>query len=407
MTKKVACFALGGHITTQNASYKKLIQCLEPQGYRFFGAEDGFKAFDTGNVYELTSDCIPREFAGFIAGAGRNSLTNKDGTINYESLEKAKDFFKRGKFDIAVGSGGDNHGMQMDILNKHLDNLDVYVLNKTMDNDLGGMDGTGGAPHTDFTNGFHSAVVHCTNMIRQHYAGAWTNNLPYLIGHFGRESNWVGIAASYWGLADKLIYGELSEEHPGHSLETIAENITEAQDRNEKEYGRRFAMVVVPEGSKIQGINHASQELGDVHGHPKLQPELLVNELKTALETKYNLKTQTIGLTYELRNFTPTNRDLNLAESSAKIIAKTILEGKSGMESTFKIQENRIVIGTKAIEKVSKKRLASYYPKQLINPDTFEITEEIGEYYKPLFGQRENLRDWLPNKPSVVNIYED
>ena len=61
MVKKAICFALGGHITTQNASFRKLIQILKPKGFEFFGAENGFGAFETGNTYKLTSDYIPRD----------------------------------------------------------------------------------------------------------------------------------------------------------------------------------------------------------------------------------------------------------------------------------------------------------------------------------------------------------
>ena len=59
MVKKAICFALGGHITTQNTSFRKLTEILKPKGFEFFGAENGFGAFETGNTYKLTSDYIP------------------------------------------------------------------------------------------------------------------------------------------------------------------------------------------------------------------------------------------------------------------------------------------------------------------------------------------------------------
>lgn len=408
MTKKVICFALGGHISTQNASFRKLAEILEPKGYEFFGAEDGFKAFETGKVYELKAEEIPKDFAGFVAGAERYSLTEKDGTVNVEKLNKAIDFFKKGKFDISIGSGGDDHGKQMSILQKNLEGkVGVYVLNKTMDNDLGGKDGEGGkAPYTDFTNGYHTAVTVGVNMIHQHFAGAWTNNLPYLIGHFGRETNWVALALTYWGLADKVIYGELSKEHSGHNIEEIYKAILESQDKNEKEYGRRFAMIIVPEGTRISGLEHVSKELIDPHGHHKLNPEVLVIELKKELEKRYKLKTQTIGITYEMRNFVPTEKDIEYAEKSAEVIADAILRGEDDVESVFKIRDGKIHTSLAPIEKVSEKRYSSYYPKPLVNKENFEVTNEIGKYYKSLFGERKNLDELLPRRQKVFNVFK-
>jgi 6-phosphofructokinase len=404
MVKKVLFFALGGHIATQNASFRKLIEVLEPKGYEFYGAKNGFSCFDTGEVYRLKVDSIPKDFAGFVAGAGRSSLTKK-GIVDEEKIERAKRFFKTGGFDIAVGSGGDDHGKQMAILEASLEGkLGVYVLNKTMDNDLGGQDGFNGAPYTDFTNGFHTAVVRGVEIIKQHFAGAWTNNVPYLIGHFGREANWVGAALAYWGNADKIIYGELSEDHEGHSLETVHNLIEEAQDKNESLYGRRFAMIIVPEGTRISGIQ-GSSDLVDAHGHHKLQPEVLVSNLKDALEKKYKMKSQSTGITYEMRNFTPTEIDIVLAEGSAEVLAKAIEKGNSGVESTFKLEDCTTIVGLEKISLVSEKRLASYYPQQLINPETFEVTDEIGKYYSHLFGSKEPLGSWLPPKMESACVF--
>ncbi len=399
---------MGGHIATQNASFKRIVEILKPRGYEFFGAEDGFSVFDSGRVYKLNPSNIPRGMSGFIAGAGRHTLLDENNNVDKNKLDKAVNFFGKGKFDIAIGSAGDDHGTQMHLLKKSLEGkLHFYVINKTMDNDLGGKDGEDEAPYTDFTNGFHSAVINGVKMIHQHFHGAWTNNLPYLVSHFARDANWTGIALAYWGLADKIIYGELPKEHPGHSIEEIYNTIVEAQNKNQCIYGRKFAMIIVPESTKIEEIQHESDDLIDVHGHRKLQPEILVNSLKIMLEKKYKLKTQAVGITYEMRNFKPTNEDLVFAERSAEVISDAILRGESGLESTFKICDDWIEVETAPIEKVSVKRYASYYPKPLIDEDRFEVSDEIGKYYKALFGERMARSDLLPRKPKILYIFRN
>jgi 6-phosphofructokinase len=412
MVKKAVGFALGGHITTQNASFKRIAKRLEKEGYEFYGAKNGFEAFSTEEAYPLHSRDISKNIAGFVAGAGRASLTKEDGSIDKDMMQKANYFFEKHGFDIAIGSGGDDHGMQMKILKENLERkVGIYVINKTMDNDLGGIDMAVDregkvAPYTDFTNGFQTAVSVGIQRIKNAFSGAWTNNCPYLVGHFGRETNWVGITLAYWGLADKIIYGELPDSHPGHSIEKIRDLILESQDKNEKRYGRRFAMIIVPEGTRISGIEHASG-LIDPHGHHKLNPEVLVAHLKEELEIRYKLKTQTEGITYEMRNSPPTAKDIKFAEKSADVIADAILDEENkvdGLESTFKIVNGEVEAGLAPIEKVSQKRYSLYYPHPLINMGTFEVTDEIGKYYAPLFGKRKDFLGKMFKKHKVVSI---
>ena len=405
MTKKAVCFALGGHIANQNISFQKLRQLL-PE-YEFYGAINGFEAFNTRQVQNLNVGLFPSEFAGSIFGAGRFSLKNKDGSLNEERVEKAVEFFRKGNFDIAVGSGGDDHGVQMSLLEKILRenrgkigrDVDVFVINKTMDNDLGGEKGI-----TDFTNGFHTAASVGINEFKNHFSGAWTNNCPYLIGLFGRETNWVGATVSYFGNADRFLYGELPPEHQGHSIERVHDLIVESQDENEKKYGKRFAMITVAEGTRISGIEHEDSSIIDEHGHHKLNPEVLVVELKRSLEERFKLKTQTLGITYEMRNSPPTIRDMKYGTLSAEVIAKAIRQGASGYESVFKFQDDSVVANIAPIIEVSQKRYLESYPKQVIDKEALKVKEEIGRYYGPLFGKKQALESWLPSKPVVVQI---
>lgn len=407
--KRVVLFALGGHIATQNASFRALAESLEPKGYSFFGAKDGFAAFKTGEVYPLRAKDIPQYFAGFVAGAGRDTLMGKDGLVDAEKLERANDFLRRGKFGTVVGSGGDDHGMQIDVLNKNLgDVVNCFVINKTMDNDLGAKDGLNGAPHTDFTNGYHTAVKAAVDSIKFHFSGAWTNNCPYLIGLFGRETNWVGLGVSHYGNADLFIPGELPNG-VSHSIENIHEAISLAQDKNEKQYGRRFAMVILPEGTSIEGIEHSSARIKDAHNHEKLNPQQLVLGLKETLESKFGMKTQATTITYKMRNSLPSERDLHYAEISSAVIAKAITEGEKGLESTLKIRDSKILAGLAPIELVSRKRHSADYEehtgRKFFDRATFQLTGEIDRYYEPVLGNLKfSLGDYLPDKMSPIIV---
>lgn len=408
MVKRVCCFALGGHISNQNASFKRLTERLEPEGFEIFGARNGFEAFDTGEHYRLKSEDIPENEAGFIAGAGRYTLKDKDEKTDWEKIQKAEDFVRRGKFNILIGSSGDDHSKQMATLSENL-GIPVYVLNKTMDNDLGGMDGKDGAPFTDFTNGFHTAVSTAVEMIHYHFLGSWTNETPYLVGHFGRYTNWVGAALAYWGLG-RIIPGEL-KHNESYPINQINEMIIEEQTKNEKKYGRRFAMIIVPEGTKIKGIEHSSKGLIDPEGHHKLNPEILVAELKNALELDYKIKSQPVGITYEMRNYPPTKKDIKFGKMSADVIANKILanNGCSGVASVFKIEEGKVRADVAPISRLAETRYVRYYEesngRKVIDFDNFRVTDEIGNYYKLLFGERKRLEDIVPGAMNKNNVF--
>lgn len=403
MAKRILCFALGGHIANQNASFRRLTELLEPRGYKVYGAEDGFRAFETGKYHLLELAKLHKNFAGFYTGAGRDSLVEKkeDESDKRIEISKAVDFIRREHFDVIVGSGGDDHSYQMDILRKSLEGkARVFAFNKTMDNDLGGPDGIDG-PYTEFTNGFHSAITNARREIGYHLSGgAWTNNVPYLVGLFGRESNWVSAVLGRYSFADRVIYGELAKEHPGHSIKKIYELIKESQSKRKAIHGRKISLILLAEGTKVSGVEHA-KDLLDIHGHKKLEPAVLAANLKEELEKQFGMKTHSIGITYEMRNYPPSPRDIRFGEMSAEVIADSILADKNGLESVFNFNDGKVLASVAPIDKVARKRLCSDYErakgKQLINRETFEPTEEIEYYYLPLFGKRRkfNMPDAL------------
>lgn len=416
MAKKALFFALGGHIANQNASFLRLAESLNREGYEVHGAIDGFNAFETGYVVDFNTTPIPERFAGFVAGANRASLKDKEtNEFNPKKIESAKKFFDKGKYDVIVTSSGDDHSKEAGYLDTLFPNLRVFSLNKTMDNDLGGKDGIDGAPFTDFTNGFHTAVDFAINAINMHYSGAWTNNCPYLIGLFGRETNWVSATSTYYSNADRLIYGELENDSDGHDLDKIFEIIRDSQKMNYHRFNRSFAMIVLPEGTRIKGIRHISGNSLDEHGHPKLNPEDLVNRLKERLEQKpYNLKTQSLAITYEMRNSPPTLQDLYFARISAdKIAAEILSNDSSGLSVGFRLGgENYLdtqpVLAP--IDKMSVKRFVKDYENhngvKVIDYDNFLVTNEIKKYYNHLFRNKQSLEEILPKNFNPFNIYE-
>tara|TARA_Y100000310_G_scaffold331012_1_gene403809 strand:- start:4466 stop:5725 length:1260 start_codon:yes stop_codon:yes gene_type:complete len=418
MSKRMGLLAMGGHISNQNAMFQELMRKLA-DGWEFFGLNNGFKAFETRELYELNPGfSVGAEFAGFYAGAARATLTDKDtGEIVPEKLHRAVEFIRAAKLDYIVGSGGDDHGKQLGILADALQEygINVLVANKTMDGDKGGIDGglythdehgSGYGPFAHTTNGFHTAIEAGLQQIIHHYAGAWTNELATIVPHFGRDANWVNAALAWYGFADLALFGELAIDNDGHSIADIAEATHVAMDANQQRYGRRFATIVVAEGTRVQGIESISGAEDD-HGHPKLNPESFALGLKAFLGD-YDISSQTLTLTYELRNHPASKKDTSLARLTATELAKAVKASRTGMEATLIFEDGKVKTDLVPIQWASEQRLTAHYERadgsNLYVPRTFTPADSIETYFKPLLGERGNLASHLPVKPTVISI---
>ena len=424
MVEKIGFVGLGGHILRQNEVFRALMKELGTGDYEFIGLEEGFKAFETGRVYPLTLESFlnsnQKVTSGLSFGFSRYSLTFPETIVPVpKKIEKGHEFVEAADLDWLVGCGGDDHGRQLKILGDYLkergSKCKVLVANKTMDGDLGGIDGerVNGyvAPFTDTTNGFVAAVSLLANNMLQAYHDAWTNGVPVIVTHFGEDTNFVAFGAGWYGWADLVYAGEL-DGRPAWKLNEMADDIRRVQSENRKKYGRPIAMIVIPEGSRIEGVNHISENLIDPHRHKKKHPEVLAAEVKEKLATYHNLSAHTMTFTYELRTFTQPNRpyslrkDRELAIETGKVLARAIREGQDDLESTIWVRGGNVEVGLAPIDLVTRKRFTKYSKFPWYDWETKKVRPEFGRYYDPLFnGGRVELEKLLPRKPQVVNVY--
>ena len=416
MAKRAGLLAMGGHIATQNTTFYSIMTSL-PE-WEFFALNNGFQAFESRELFELEPELLIPNFAGFYGGAARATLIDKEtGEVDPEQLDRAVEFIKAAKLDYLVGSAGDDHGAQLGILAEALKDHGIHVLvaNKTMDGDKGGIDGklythedhgSQYGPFAHTTNGFHTAIEAGLEQIMHHFAGAWTNEVVTIVSPFGRDANWVNAALAWYGFADLALYGELPVEHPRHSIQDILVRTEEAMVSNQQIYGRRFATIVVSEGTRVEGIEQESS-VKDPHGNSKLDPELLCLGLKAQL-SKYGISSQTLTLTYELRNHPPSEIDGDLAILTADELVKAMNNGQTGMEAVLKFQNNQVVSDLEPIEWASPQRLTRYYEqaagRSFYSPSFFRPLKNIEYYFHPLLGERGNLSDYLPTKPRIIHV---
>lgn len=410
MTKRAGFLALGGHVGTQNLSFRTIMEMLPD--WNFYGLENGFRAFDTGVLYPLEPGFLDPNFAGFYAGATRSSLTDKKtGKPIKEKIDQAIRFVRAANLNYLIASCGDDHGHQMDILREALEgegiDCKVLVITKTMDGDKGGEDGTSEgeyvAPYADTTNGFHTAITTGLEQLKNSYAGAWTNEGVTIFSHFGRDTNWVNAVLAWYGNADLAVYGELPENE-SHSLDNIAELASKAMENNHSQYGRSFATLVVSEGTRIEGIHHVLDN-HDPHGHHELSPSILGQKLKDELRER-DLKPQLYVVTYEMRNHPPSPEDMKYARITAEKIVEAMNDGVTGYEAVLKFKEGEVVSELVPIHLASQKRLVRHYPGKFYDSDTLSPLQEIETYFKPMFGERAPLDLWLPKRPKIVSVYK-
>ncbi|MBI4452485.1 hypothetical protein HY637_03585 [Candidatus Woesearchaeota archaeon] len=99
MTIRIGFVALGGHIITQNITFRTIIEGLGTKDYEFFGLEDGFKAFESGIMHSLGLESFLDSYGqivpGFVSGASRYSLLNElTDELDTAKIQQAVNFIK-------------------------------------------------------------------------------------------------------------------------------------------------------------------------------------------------------------------------------------------------------------------------------------------------------------------------
>jgi 6-phosphofructokinase 1 len=382
--QRIGVLCGGGHISSFNAGIRGILKGAEGK-YNVLGFVGGYRGLRGGEYVELNPEMINPAVAGTFLGSPREKFAD-------DELEEAARTVRELGLCGVITMGGNDHLSEAERLHSSM-NLPVVGWPKTMDNDLS---------HTYFTLGFPTAVDVGAKMVRDSHTGAITNRKIYVVIPFGRNTDWVPAALATWGAADLIIPGE--EEY---SLGKVMDSLVSAYVRNGDKYGRPFAVAVMSEGAKIDGLaSHIREGEIDSHGHQKLDPNKLAVVLREAAPAEIRGRLVVQPVTYVLRDSPPTPLDRNYATVAGRTCVEMISDGDFGMSVVFtRSPESNVVakVSRATLKLVSEQRKLK--PEGYVDYNNFSANGSFGEYYEPLFGkppEKEQLiRELFPSLKTI------
>ncbi len=227
----------GGDCPGLNAVIRAVVKtAVMDYGFEVVGFLDGFK----GVVEDMAKNLTLEDVSGILPRGGTIlGTSNRDNPFKYRTPEGVKDrseealnnLSRRG-IDLLITVGGD--GTQAIALKFAEKGVKIIGIPKTIDNDLGG---------TDQTFGFDTARTVATEAVDRLHSTAESHHRIMVLEVMGRDAGWIALHAGLAGGADVILIPEID-----FSLERAAEAI-----RRREKMGKRFSIVVVAEGAKIDG----------------------------------------------------------------------------------------------------------------------------------------------------------
>ncbi len=303
---KVAILTGGGDCPGLNAVIRAVVRRGEQHGFEFVGVRDGWKGLVEDDHFRLTRDTTSGilQLGGTILGTSRTNPFKRPG-----DAQRVMETLERHNIQAVIAVGGED---TLGVAKRFFDQgMKVVGVPKTIDNDLSG---------TDYTFGFDTAVSIATEAIDRLHSTAESHGRVIVCEVMGRHAGHIALHSGLAGGADVI----LIPERP-IVLAEVVEYLHTRQKR-----GRRFSIVVVAEGAKMERSGEAtvSDEL-DEFGHVRLGG--IGNYLARELERETGLETRATVLGHVQRGGTPTARDRVLATRYGVFAVDLVRQGKWGM----------------------------------------------------------------------------
>ncbi len=305
--KRIGILTGGGDCPGLNAAIRAIAKTAFQIGYEVIGIRNGWKGL-LDDEYEVldgikTSGIIDR--GGTILGTSRISpLQIENGP------QRVFDGFKKLGLEALVVLGGEGTLCVASRLFKM--GLPLVGIPKTIDNDVQG---------TAYTIGFQTAVQIATEALDRLRSTAESHHRVMVLEVMGRHTGWIATYAGMANGADAILIPEIPLD--AEKIENLCQMLIKRKER-----GINFSIVVVAEGTKLEGkaVTRKGKEIlggvGEVLGD--------IIEKRTGLETRVS----TLG--YIQRGGTPVAYDRSLATAFGVKATDLIKEKKYGEMTALK-----------------------------------------------------------------------
>lgn len=330
---KIGILTGGGDCPGLNAVIRAVVKtAIVEYGFEVIGFLDGFR----GLVEDMARELTLEDVVGLLPKGGTIlGTSNRDNPFKYVTDMGIKDMSSRvienlekHKIDVLITVGGD--GTQAIALKFQNMGINVIGIPKTIDNDLGG---------TDQTFGFDSALHVATEALDRLHTTAESHHRIMVLEVMGRNAGWIALEAGLAGGADLILIPEIP-----FTFKKAAKVIEERERR-----GKRFSLVVVAEGAKLEtGEQVVLRKVNDptepkrLGGIGRIVAERL--EEIVGLESRYTI------LGHLQRGGSPSPFDRLLATRFGYFAVKAAAEGQSGKMVALKGQNIRLVSLEEAVD---------------------------------------------------------
>jgi 6-phosphofructokinase 1 len=320
--KRIAVTTGGGDAPGLNAVIRAIVATALNRDWEVFGIRDGYdgllepERYPEGGLIPLGREAVRgiTHLGGTILGT-----TNRGNPLEYPTLgedgqlyekdrcEELIAAFKDQGLDALIAIGGDGSmGIAHALCQK---GLRVVGVPKTIDNDL---------DKTVITFGFDTAVHFATECIDRLHSTAEAHRRIMVVEVMGRYAGWIGLNAGVSATADAILIPEIP-----YDLNKVA---TKVKARTES--GREFSIVVVAEGARPKGGDHAvvSQEIGRAE---KLGG--IGQKVCEGLQAITGKEARVVVLGHLLRGGTPTSWDRLISLRFGGAAVRALDEGQTGV----------------------------------------------------------------------------
>jgi 6-phosphofructokinase 1 len=312
---RVGILTGGGDCPGLNAVIRAVARRSFDNGHEVVGIRAGWRGLVDG-VFEPLG---PREVSGLLPRGGTILGTTRTNPYKIDAVDKVLENFRSEGLDALVAIGGeDTLGVAARLFEEH--EFPVVGVPKTIDNDLSA---------TDYTFGFDTAVVICTEAIDRLHTTAESHNRVMVVEVMGRHTGWIAVMSGIAGGADVI----LIPEQPI----TVEQACSEIERRHKR--GKDFSIVVVSEGYELTFDSgqkrQVAQEPGtDEFGHVRLGG--VGHELAAEIEERTGFETRVTVLGHVQRGGSPTPRDRVLATRYGLKAADLVQEGRFGQMAALR-----------------------------------------------------------------------
>lgn len=261
-----------------------------------------------------------------------------------------------------------------------LPEMPQVLISKTIDNDVGIIDGTGIVNY--FTLGFPTAARKISSFVSLQEGlrtTAYSHERIIVVESMGMHAGWLALSSAM-GHPDFIVLPEFPLDY-----ERFLANVAERHTR------QRHVIVVIAEGARFAGGSYVSaDELEpDDFGHPRFKgsAEALAGRLKEDLKRQFDTRNvNAVNPSYLYRSGTPCSLDLEMATQLGKEAVRLIADGirssvflaVSKEEGTFSLAQYPLA-HTQSIAQLHRFVGARFY-----DPATYSIAEEGKDYLSPL-----------------------